>query len=345
MPGWSQRVRTCVGKLPLLVTSGYFRRLQSEACHVFFVLLPSRHGVPVRLSGRGVALSLVASVLFALMPGYVRELAPLDGVQVFAQRVLWSIPAVLLLVALSRQWATLGGVLVRLRREPLLLAALPLAALLIGLQWGLFLWAPLQGRMLEVSLGYFLLPLAMVVCGRLFYNERLRPLQLLAVTCALAGVLHELWMTRAFSWLTLVTALGYPPYFMLRRWMRLDALSGFILEMLVLAPLAAWLIIAHGPEGAFAQSPALWWLIPGLGVLGTLAFAAMMASSRLLPLGLFGILSYVEPVLLFAVAVVFLGEAFDPAQLWTYLPIWLAVLLIGWDSAQLLRRQARQLGV
>jgi len=80
-------------------------------------------------------------------------------------------------------------------------------------------------------------------------------------------------------------------------------------------------------------------------VLGTLAFAAMMASSRLLPLGLFGILSYVEPVLLFAVAVVFLGEAFDPAQLWTYLPIWLAVLLIGWDSAQLLRRQARQLGV
>ncbi len=66
----------------------------------------------------------------------------------------------------------------------------------------------------------------------------------------------------------------------------------------------------------------------------------MMAASRLLPLGLFGILSYVEPVLLFGVAVLFLGETFAPQQLWTYLPIWLAVLLIGWDSARLLRKQA-----
>ncbi|QKE62635.1 EamA family transporter RarD [Aquipseudomonas campi] len=294
------------------------------------------------LSGRGVALSVAASVLFVLIPGYVRELAPLDGVQVFAQRILWSIPAVLLLVALARQWTVLAAAFNRLRSEPLLLPALVLAAALMGVQWLLFVWAPLAGRMLEVSLGYFLLPLAMVLVGRLFYGERLRPLQRLAVVCALLGVAHELWLTQAFSWVTLVAALGYPPYFMLRRWMRLDALSGFILEMLVLAPLAIWLIHAHGPLGVFDQAPQLWWLLPGLGLLSALAFGAMMAASRLLPLGLFGILSYVEPVLLFALAVVFLGETFDPLQLWTYAPIWLAVLLTGWDSARLLRKQARQ---
>ncbi|MES2818351.1 MAG: EamA family transporter RarD [Pseudomonadota bacterium] len=295
-----------------------------------------------KLSGRGVGLSLIASLLFALMPGYVRELTPLDGLQVFAQRVLWSIPMVLLLVALARQWSVLGAAFQRLRREPLLLAALPLAAALIGLQWGLFVWAPLAGRMLEVSLGYFLLPLVMVLAGRLFYGERLRPLQRLAVACALLGVVHELWLTQAFSWLTLLTALGYPPYFMLRRWMRLDALSGFILEMLVLAPLALWLILSQGPPDLFGQAPQLLWLLPGLALLGTLAFAAMMIASRLLPLGLFGILSYVEPVLLFAVAVLMLGEAFDPGQWLTYAPIWLAVLLTGWDSARLLHRQHRR---
>jgi chloramphenicol-sensitive protein RarD len=295
----------------------------------------------VKLSGRGVSLSLIASVLFVLIPGYVRELAPLDGVQVFAQRVLWSIPAVLLLVLMSRQWSVLAAALRRLRKEPLLLAALPLAALLMGVQWALFVWAPLSGRMLEVSLGYFLLPLAMVLVGRLFYAERLRPLQRIAVFCALLGVAHELWLTSAFSWVTLVAALGYPPYFMLRRWMGLDALSGFVLEMLVLAPVAVWLIVSAGLPDAFVQSPQLWWLLPGLGLLSALAFAAMMTSSRLLPMGLFGILSYVEPVLLFGVSVLLLGEHFDPAQLWTYLPIWLAVLLIGWDSARLLRKQAR----
>ena len=63
----------------------------------------------MQLSGRGVALSVVASVLFVLVPGYVRELAPLDGLQVFAQRILWSIPAVLLLVAMARQWDVLGA--------------------------------------------------------------------------------------------------------------------------------------------------------------------------------------------------------------------------------------------
>lgn len=295
----------------------------------------------MQLSGRGVALSIIASVLFALVPGYVQLLAPLDGLQVFAQRVLWSLPAVLLLVTVSRQWPLLLAAFARLRREPLLLASLPVAALLMGIQWALFVWAPLSGRMLEVSLGYFLLPLAMVLAGRVFYGERLRPLQRLAVFCALLGVAHELWLTQAFSWVVMVTALGYPPYFMLRRWMRLDSLSGFVLEMLFMAPVAIYMIVQWGPPQLFSQAPPLWWLLPGLGLLSALAFAAMMAASRLLPMGLFGILSYVEPVLLFLVALLFLGEQFDAAQWLTYLPIWLAVLLVGWDSARLLIKQRR----
>ncbi len=296
----------------------------------------------MNLSGRGVALSVTASLLFVLIPGYVLLLAPLDGVQVFAQRVLWSLPAVLLLVWLSGQGATLLAAVQRLARERLLLLALPLAAVLMGLQWALFVWAPLNERMLELSLGYFLLPLAMVLVGRVFYAERLSRLQSLAVVCALLGVGHELWLTQAFSWVTLLAALGYPPYFMLRRWMRLDALSGFVFEVTLLAPLAIWLIVAYGPAGLLSQSPQLAWLLLGLGLLSALAFAAMMTASRLLPMGLFGILSYVEPVLLFTLAVLFFDEAFNSSQLWTYGPIWLAVLLTGWESALQLRRQARR---
>lgn len=165
-----------------------------------------------------------------------------------------------------------------------------------------------------------------------------------AMSLALAaGVLHEFWLTRAFSWVSLVTALGYPPYFMLRRRMGVDALSGFVFEMLFLLPLALAALYWLGDESqAFREAPRLWLLLPMLGLISALAFGAMMASSRLLPMGLFGILSYVEPVLLFLVAVLFLGEAFRPEQLWTYAPIWLAVLLTGWDSARLLRKQARR---
>ncbi|MGC8011115.1 EamA family transporter RarD, partial [Salmonella enterica] len=79
-------------------------------------------------------------------------------------------------------------------------------------QW-LFLWGSVNGRALEVSLGYFMLPLSMVLVGRFHYGEKMDLLQRLAVLCACVGVAHELWMTRAFSWPTLAVALGYPPYF------------------------------------------------------------------------------------------------------------------------------------
>ena len=95
----------------------------------------------------------------------------------------------------------------------------------------------------------------------------------------------------------------------------------------------------------FAEYPRLWWLVPGMALLGTIALAAMMVSSRLLPLGLFGILSYVEPVLLFMVSLVFLGEQFDSMQFLTYLPIWVAVVLVGWDSGRLLIKQRRMQAV
>ncbi|AIY41126.1 Protein rarD [Collimonas arenae] len=90
---------------------------------------------------------------------------------------------------------------------------------------------PLHGRALEVSPGYFLLPLTMVLVGRFYYQERLDIVQWLAVACALMGVLHELWMTGSFAWSTLVVALGYPPYFILRRKINANPVVVFALEL------------------------------------------------------------------------------------------------------------------
>lgn len=295
----------------------------------------------MQLSGRGVAMSFFASGIFTVIPAYVLLLAPLDGVQVFAQRVLWSMPIVFVLLLLVGRGAALKQCLWRLLHEPLLAVALLAAAVLMGVQWLLFVWAPLTGHMLELTLGYFLMPLVLVLSGRLFYQERLRRLQRIAVLLAILGVVHELWNVAGLSWVTLVCALGYPPYFMLRRWMRFDAFTGFFLEMLVMTPLAIYLIIHFSPADLFSEAPQLWYLLPGLGLLSTLAFASMLGASRLLPLGLLGILSYVEPVLLFLFSVFWLGESIVAAQWWTYLPIWLAVILVIFDSLRVLLKQYR----
>jgi chloramphenicol-sensitive protein RarD len=290
--------------------------------------------------GRGIALSVGASALFALMSGYTRWLAPLDGLDIFAWRIVWTLPGALALVVLRKRWPQFRALLARLARAPHLLPAFGVAAGLLGLQLWIFLWAPLHGRALEVSLGYFLLPLAMVLLGRFHYGERLDALQWAGVAAAAAGVAHELVVAHAFAWPTLVVMLGYPPYFMIRRWLNVDPLVSFAMEIILIAPVAFIMLFVRGSFAAVAGLPHLWMLLlPGLGALSTIALASYLRASRHLPLALFGILGYVEPVLLVGVAVLLLGEPFSARQLGTYIPIWIAVILTAIHSARLLRRE------
>ncbi|PXW15491.1 EamA family transporter RarD [Paraburkholderia caballeronis] len=288
--------------------------------------------------GRGLAFSVGASALFALLSAYTLLLRPLGGLDIFAWRVVWTVPGALLLIALRGRWPQFRALVARMRAEPRVALSLAVTAALLGSQLWVFLWAPLHGRMLEVSLGYFLLPLMMVLVGRFHYHERLDGLQWAAVACAAAGVAHELWATHAFSWPTVLVMIGYPPYFMLRRRLRVDPMTAFAVEMTLLFPFAVFQAYAGG-SFALLEGRALltFVLLPGLGVLSTLALASWLKASRMLPMALFGILGYVEPVLLIVVSVTLLGEHLNARQLATYVPIWLAVALVALHSARLVR--------
>ncbi len=288
--------------------------------------------------GRGIALSVGASALFALLSAYAKLLVPLTGLDIFAWRIIWTVPGALLLIALRGRLPALRELALRAVREPRIGLALGVSAALLGVQLWVFLWAPLHGRMLDVSLGYFLLPLMMVLVGRFYYHERLDGLQWLAVVCAALGVAHELWMTRAFSWPTLLVALGYPPYFVLRRKINADSLTAFALEVSLLFPVAIAFVATGGSLALLAGRYDMWFLLlPGLGALSTVALASYLKASRLLPMALFGILGYVEPVLLVIVSVTLLRETLSAAQLATYGPIWIAVALTALHGVRLVR--------
>jgi chloramphenicol-sensitive protein RarD len=287
---------------------------------------------------RGIALSVCASAMFALLSAYATLLAPLNGLDIFAWRIIWTVPGALLLVALRKRLPILRQLLYRMVTEPKLGVAMIVSAALLGAQLWVFLWAPLHGRMLDVSLGYFLLPLVMVLVGRFYYHERIDGLQWLAVACAAAGVGHELWVTGAFSWPTLLVALGYPPYFVLRRKINQDSLAMFTVEMALLLPPAILFVISGGSLAMISGRLDMWCLLlPGLGALSTIALASYLKASRLLPVALFGILGYVEPVLLVLISITLLGETLSAAQLATYGPIWIAVALTALHSVRLVR--------
>ncbi len=291
---------------------------------------------------KGILSSVMASCLFAVMYFYTSLLSPLDGEEIFGWRTLLTLPCLTLFMLVSKDWKRVGELLARVKHTPLLLLGMVGTSWLMGVQLWLFLWAPLHGRSLEVSMGYFLLPLAMVLTGRLVYGERLSRLQKVAVACAALGVGHELYQHGSFAWETLVVTIGYPIYFVLRKRCRTDHLGGLWCDMCLLSPWALYFVIQGPLSPADLQAhPGLYALIPILGAISASALIAYVLASRLLPFSLFGLLSYVEPVLLVGVALL-LGETIGPDQWLTYLPIWAAVLVLVIEGFKHLLRQRRR---
>ncbi|GLO26421.1 permease [Pseudomonas putida] len=273
---------------------------------------------------------------------YTSLLTPLDGEEIFGWRTLLTLPCLTLFMLVSKDWKRVGELLARVKRTPVLLLGMVGTSWLMGVQLWLFLWAPLHGRSLEVSMGYFLLPLAMVLTGRLVYGERLSRLQKVAVACAALGVGHELYQNGSFAWETLLVTIGYPIYFVLRRRCRTDHLGGLWCDMCLLLPWALYFVIQGPLSSSDLQAhPGLYALIPVLGAISASALIAYVLASRLLPFSLFGLLSYVEPVLLVGVALL-LGETIGPDQWLTYLPIWAAVLVLVLEGFKHLLRQRRR---
>jgi chloramphenicol-sensitive protein RarD len=288
---------------------------------------------------RGVSLSVIASVLFGVMYYYTTLLTPLNGEDIFAWRMIFTVPFLITFVWLTGDNHLVYAIWQRLKIQPGLLLVLIASSALIGVQLWLFLWAPLHNKALEVSLGYFMMPLTMVLTGRIVFGDRLTKFQTIAAVCACLGVTHEIIRVGTFSWPALVVALGYPIYFVLRRKFSLDNIGGFWFDLVLLSPVAIWFAATGQLSIDLArQETQLLMLLPILGVLSTSALIAYILASRLLNMGLFGLLGYVEPVLLLLVALL-LGERLAPQEFFTYGPIWLAVAVLALEGALFLRKK------
>ncbi|MDF2642832.1 MAG: permease, partial [Pseudomonas sp.] len=130
-------------------------------------------------------LSVLASTLFGVMYFYTSLMKPLTGEEIFGWRMLLTVPFATLFMLVSGDFKLVRSLMGRLKQQPVLILGLLVSSFLLGVQLLMFMWAPLHGRSLEVSLGYFLLPLTMILTGRLVYGEHLSWLQKVAASFAL----------------------------------------------------------------------------------------------------------------------------------------------------------------
>ena len=289
---------------------------------------------------KGIGLSLLASVTFGILYFYSSLLAPLNSAQTFGWRMISTLPFLTLVICYFGDFKRITEIWQRLRARPSFILLLLLSSFLASVQLWLFLWGPMHQRGLEVSLGYFLLPLCLVLSGSVLYKEKLSKLQKIAVAFALLGVVHEVWQQGQIAWETALVMFGYTAYFLLRKKIQTDHLGGFWWDIVLCLPVALYWVY-RDDFSAFILQPSLIVVVLGLGLLSTLGLGSYILSSRYLPLVLFGLLSYVEPVLLALVAMC-MGEQIELNEWLTYLPIWFAVLLLVIEGSWHLLKMRKQ---
>jgi chloramphenicol-sensitive protein RarD len=205
-------------------------------------------------------------------------------------------------------------------------------------------WAVNNGRMLEASLGYYINPLINVLLGMLLLGERLRRLQWVAVGLAALGVLQQLWQVGSIPWVSLVLALTFGFYGLIRKQAPVAALPGLVVETWLLLPLAlGWLLLhpaAMSTQSAFWSSSEALWLIAA-GPITLVPLLCFNAAARHLPYTTLGFLQYLAPTLVLLQAVLLFGETLESSKLLSFVCIWAALFIYSLDIWLGLRRRGQ----
>jgi chloramphenicol-sensitive protein RarD len=286
---------------------------------------------------RNVLLAVAAYAVWGVLPIFWKALQPVAAVEVLAHRVVWSLVLLVGVLAARRQWQPL---LLALRDRRVLITS-AVTAVVLMVNWGVYIWAVQIGHVVETSLGYFINPLLSVSLGVLLLGERLRRGQWLALSLAAAGVAWLTFAAGRLPWIALILAGSFALYGLLRKTANVNALEGLTLETAAVAlPAAAFLLYrANLGEAAFLQQGlTIDILLIGAGIVTALPLLLFGAAARNIPLSLLGVLQYIAPTTQFLLGLLLYREPFSASQLVGFGLIWSALLVFTLESLRHRRR-------
>jgi len=288
----------------------------------------------------GLLFGVGAYLVWGVLPLYFKLLAGVSPTEIVAHRIVWSLVFLAALATLWRRWPAIRAAATTSR----VMLTLAVTALLIAINWLIYIWAVINGHVLEGSLGYYLNPLVNVLLGVVILKERLTRGQLLAVLLAGLGVSVLAVQAAAGLWISLALALSFGLYGFIRKIAPVDALEGLAIETAVLAPVSLGYVLwlqqqGIGGFGAFdAATNAL--LIVG-GAVTAVPLLMFNAAAKRLPYSTLGFLQYIAPSLQFLLAVLAFGEPFTRAHAICFAAIWTALVLFAVEGFRLGRARVR----
>ncbi|MBW3647067.1 MAG: EamA family transporter RarD [Actinobacteria bacterium] len=289
---------------------------------------------------RGTLYGAGAYLLWGLFPLYWPLLAPAGALEVLAHRILWSLVVVVVLLGVIRRLPQLRAA-VRDRRR---LAQISLAAVVIAVNWGTYIYGVTNDRVVETSLGYFVNPIVTVLLGVLVLGERLRPVQWVAMGAAFVAVVVLTVENGSPPWIALVLAFSFGTYGLLKKTAGVGAVEGLAIETAVLFPVAAAYVVAIGitGQGTFTSEGGGHAVLLALaGVVTAVPLLLFGAAASRVPLTTLGVLQYLAPTMQFLLGVTLFDEPLPIAKLLGFVLVWIGLALFTVDLVRHHRRQLR----
>jgi chloramphenicol-sensitive protein RarD len=291
-------------------------------------------------SRRGLGYGAAAYLLWGLFPLYWPLLEPAGAVEILAHRIAWSLLTMLVVVVASRRLPQFRALFRRHRARNLL----TLAAVVIAVNWGTYIWGVNHHRVVETSLGYFINPLVTVLMGVVILRERLRPWQWAALGIATVAVVGLAVDYGHPPWVALTLAFSFGTYGLAKKQANVEAVESLTFETLVLVPVALaylfWLgasgdshFTGHGVDHAL--------LLASTGVVTAVPLLCFGAAAIRVPMTTLGLLQYLAPILQFLLGVTVLGEHMSGMRWFGFALVWVALVIFTVDAGQYRRTQSR----
>lgn len=291
-------------------------------------------------SPRGFAFALTAYLLWGVLPFFMKAVAHIPASEVVAHRIVWSVPlAGLVLILLGRT----GDIKAALR-SPRMLGMATLTAVLITVNWGIYVWAIGAGRAIETALGYYINPLFSIFLGAVLLKEKPDRAQMVAIALAAVAVAVLAFDAGGLPWVSIGLCLSWGFYAFFRKTLPVGPNQGFFLEVLLLSVPAVGYIIwleatGQGHFGDTGTTDVLWLL--ACGIVTAVPLMIYANGAKLLRLSTIGIMQYIAPTMIFVIAVFVFGEPFGTATLIAFILIWAALFV--YSGSMLRTARARRI--
>ncbi|MCX6405056.1 MAG: EamA family transporter RarD [Actinobacteria bacterium] len=277
----------------------------------------------------GFIFGISAYFIWGIVPIYWPHLQPASPLEILAHRVIWSL---LFLAVIGRNKFSQIRIILSNRRSLLLLT---IASALISVNWGLFIWASVTKHLLDSSLGYFITPLLSVGLGVVFFKERLRKTQWVAIAIAASAVLYLSITVGTPPWLALSLAGSFGIYGYVKKLANVPAIESLTIETLILSPIAlsylVWLELTHvGTFGHHGLGHTLW--LASSGIVTAVPLMLFSAAAIRIPLSTMGMLQYLGPTLQYIIGVAVFHEYMPKERFLGFVITWVAIAILTTDT-------------